>query len=124
MKGINQSLDILKLLTQTLSKFGTTTCAENKPRYLLELNWVSPDNSRNRIAKSQQPSYKIREDFVSEFVYNLIDFELPSLEESNISTNLNETSTSSWKHILNPQNILKNLLLINLNRLNLCATQY
>ena len=37
--------------------------------------------------------------------------ELP--EESNISANVNETSTSSGEPILNPQNILKNIRLKN-----------
>ena len=41
--------------------------------------------------------------------------ELPSSEESNISANLNKTSSA--QPILNPQNIFKNICLENLNRL-------
>ena len=43
--------------------------------------------------------------------------ELPGSEESNISANLNKTSTLSGQPILNPQNILKNIRWKNLNRL-------
>ena len=43
--------------------------------------------------------------------------ELPGSEESNISANLNKTSTLSGQPILNPQNILKNTRWKNLNRL-------
>ena len=42
---------------------------------------------------------------------------LPGSEESNISADLNETSTSSGQPILNPQSILKNIRLNNLNKL-------
>ena len=41
--------------------------------------------------------------------------ELPSSEEQNISANLNKST--SRKRILNPQNILKNIHLRNLNSL-------
>ena len=44
-----------------------------------------------------------------------MDVKLPGSEESNISANLNET-TSSRQPILNPQNILNNIRLKNLNR--------
>ena len=44
-----------------------------------------------------------------------MDVKLPGSEESNISANLNET-TSSRQPILNPQNILTNIRLKNLNR--------
>lgn len=78
--------------------------------YLLELNWLSPDNSRNGILESQQTSYKFTEDYVSEFVYNLIDVEVSGSEESNISANLNETTTSE-QPISNLQNIPNNISL-------------
>ena len=42
--------------------------------------------------------------------------ELPDSEE-NVFVDLNEKSTSSGQQILNPQNILKNIRLKNLNRL-------
>ena len=42
---------------------------------------------------------------------------LPGSEESNISADLNKTSTSSGQPILNPQSILKNIRLNNLNKL-------
>ena len=93
-----------------------TEHSEKYMSYLLELNWLSPDNCRNEILESQQTSYKFTEDYVSEFVYNLIDVEVSGSEESNISANLNET-TSSGQPKLNPQNILKTFRLKTLNRL-------
>ena len=98
-----------------LNKFGTIAFAKNISGYLLDLNWLSPDNSRNGILESQQASYKITKNFVSESVYNLIDGELPGSEESNVSANLNEASTSSGQPAWNSQNILKNICLKNLN---------
>ena len=41
-----------------LNKSETIAFAENISRYLLELNRLSPDNSRNEILESQQTSYK------------------------------------------------------------------
>ena len=75
---------------------------------------ASSDNNRNGISESQQRSSKIAEDSVSKSVYSLIDVELPGSEEWNISANLSETA-SSGQPILNPQNILKNIRLKNLN---------
>ena len=40
-------------------------------------------------------------DFVSESVYNFIDFELSGSDESNISAKLNETLTSLRQPIVN-----------------------
>ena len=76
---------------------------------------ASSDNNRNGISESQQRSCKIAEDSVSKSVYSLIDVELPGSEEWNISANLSETLASSGQPILNPQNILKNIRLKNLN---------
>ena len=59
-----------------LNKFWTIAFAKNISRYLLALNWLSPNNSRNRTLESQQASYKIAKVFVFESVYNSIDVEL------------------------------------------------
>ena len=70
-------------------------------RYLLELNWLSPNNRRNKFLASQQTSYNIAENFVSESVYNFKDLELSGSDESNIFAKLNETLTSFRQPIVN-----------------------
>ena len=102
------------------TKFGTIAFAKNISSCLLELNWLSPDNSRNEILENPQTSYQVSRIFVSgsnRCGVNLVDEELPVSGESNISANLNETSTSSGQLILSPQNILKNIRPKNLRRL-------
>ena len=76
-----------------LKKFGTIVFAKNISRYWLEFHRLSLDNIRNEVGTSKT-SYNIAKDFVGESVHNVSDADLPGLEESNISANLNETSIS------------------------------
>ena len=84
------------------TKFGTIAFAKNISSCLLELNWLSSDNTRNNILENPQTSYKYSTIFVSRSnrcAVNLVDEELPVSRESNISANLNETSALSGQLI-------------------------
>ena len=87
-----------------LNKHGTIAFAKNASSYLLELNRLSSENSRNKILETQQTSYKIAKNFIGKPLHNLIDVEF---KRNNI---IQPISIKSTKYS-------ENIRLKNLNRL-------
>ena len=89
-----------------LNKHGTIAFAKNASSYLLELNRLSSENSRNKILETQQTSCKIAKNFIGKPLHNnLIDVEF----KRNINI-IRAISIKSTKYS-------ENIRLKNLNRL-------